>query len=169
MPFPVKRPHSSKQADFLSLYSLSLALSLVPARCAHSDPARSEFYWVPPTSETDDGSSLSSVPEDERFYIITGETIRLRVVSEVFSDVTPKVAPKALLAAANAGGNAGAHAHAGQGQGGNHQGANGQGGAATGGIGQGHTGGNVELHTAGPAPYRIEVSVGARARAGKIS
>lgn len=77
----------------------------------YSDPTRSEFFWVPPsdddhpptiststsTSASNSASappSLQHVPEDERFYIIAGELIRLRVISETFSDVTPKVAPK---------------------------------------------------------------------------
>ncbi|CAD6579912.1 MAG: DNA-directed RNA polymerase III subunit rpc25 [Cyphobasidiales sp. Tagirdzhanova-0007] len=69
----------------------------LPQNCAF-DPTRSEFYWVPPVNEEDSGENIEQVPEEERFYIIAGETIRVRVVSEVFSDTTPKVAPKAPAA-----------------------------------------------------------------------
>lgn len=42
--------------------------------CACSDPARNEFYWVPPQDENDTGTDIEQTPEDERFYIIAGET-----------------------------------------------------------------------------------------------
>ena len=60
-----------------------------------SDPTRSEWYWVP-EAEDDEGNpvNLAKVPEDERFYIIAGETIRVRITSESFNDTTPKSAPK---------------------------------------------------------------------------
>jgi hypothetical protein len=60
-----------------------------------SDPTRSEWYWVP-EAEDDEGNpvNLAKVPEDERFYIIAGETIRVRTTSESFNDTTPKSAPK---------------------------------------------------------------------------
>lgn len=59
------------------------------------DPTRSEWYWVP-EAEDDEGNpvNLAKVPEDERFYIIAGETIRVRITSESFNDTTPKSAPK---------------------------------------------------------------------------
>ncbi|KAK9900315.1 hypothetical protein P389DRAFT_10644 [Cystobasidium minutum MCA 4210] len=71
----------------------------LPANCAF-DPARNEFYWVPPQDENDTGANIEQTPEDERFYIIAGETIRARVISEVFNDTTPKVPPKAPSAQA---------------------------------------------------------------------
>lgn len=123
---------------FLCLGAQQLtALSL--SQPLYSDPARSEFFWVPPTDEDDSSSSsqpnLDSVPEDERFYIIAGELIRLRVTSESFSDVTPKVAPKAQHALPAAGG------------------------AATGGPGQPGNNASDSAVNAGPAPYKIEGSI----------
>lgn len=44
------------------------------SRYDHSDPARNEFYWVPPQDENDTGANIEQTPEDERFYIIAGET-----------------------------------------------------------------------------------------------
>ena len=139
---------------------LDFSLSHSPTRRAHSlarsarsfaysDPTRSEFFWVPPQDEDDTGSSIDQTPEDERFYIITNELIRARIVSETFSDVTPKVAPKAIAPAAPAAAAAAANKQA--------NGNTAGGGAATGGPGQGHAGGIVEVQTAGPAPYRLEV------------
>jgi len=77
------------------------AYRLMP-NCAF-DPKRSEFYWVPTADENADGADLEKTPEDERYYILQGETVRVRVISEVFNDVTPKAPPKAPIAAAAAG------------------------------------------------------------------
>lgn len=102
--------------------SAHLSVILLTSLC-HSDPARNEFYWVPPQDEEDTGANIEETPEDERFYIIAGETcvyllrvwtncfkleltfrylhsIRARVISEIFNDITPKVAPKAPSAQA---------------------------------------------------------------------
>lgn len=62
----------------------------------HSDAARSEFFWAANAEDGATRAEVDATPEDERFYIIAGEVIRIRVLAEEFYDVMPKVAPKVI-------------------------------------------------------------------------
>lgn len=51
---------------------LRVLAPLLPA--SRSDPKRSEFYWVPSAEDDETGQDIEKTPEDERFYILAGET-----------------------------------------------------------------------------------------------
>ncbi|KAL7005261.1 DNA-directed RNA polymerase III complex subunit Rpc25 [Cystobasidiomycetes sp. EMM_F5] len=67
----------------------------LPPNCSF-DAARSEFFWAANAEDGATRAEVDATPEDERFYIIAGEVIRIRVLAEEFYDVMPKVAPKVI-------------------------------------------------------------------------
>ena len=64
-----------------------------------SDINRSEYFWAANAPDNADQATIEATAEEDRFYIISGEMARFRVIGEQFYDVNPKTAPKASHAA----------------------------------------------------------------------